>query len=91
MRVSVDGIIKNFANAFDFCLLALLIRYVSALKFCKIFNMFFRERKVLKKSLFLRKIFCRYLKFVYLCLCIQARLQGCLALNFRDFCNIYST
>lgn len=59
MRVSADGVIKNFENIPDFCLSIGLIRYVSALKFCKIFNMFFRERKVLKKSLFLRKIFCR--------------------------------
>lgn len=59
VRVPADGVIKNFENIFDFCLSIGLIRYVSALKFCKIFNMFFRERKVLKKSLFLRKIFCR--------------------------------
>lgn len=59
VRMSVDGVIKNFKNNSDFCLSIGLIRYVSALKFCKIFNIFFRERKVLKKSLFLRKIFCR--------------------------------
>lgn len=59
MRVSADGVIKNFENNSDFCLSIGLIRYVSAPKFCKIFNMFFKERKVLKKSLFLRKIFCR--------------------------------